>query len=804
MEIVPITLTCTESASKLAVLLAELSSNSKEESWITVELISQHLANLLRVRNGSEDNHTILGGTSLPQDLTALLSKALDGSPIPDDARASAVFEVLRVSANLCVEHDRNRGQLLEAGFPQAVVSLLEGYADNLPPEAQTDPLPLSISHLQVIKTAVGVLLNSSLGYEPVKFRLTSLEVAMTLVRLSSAMYPAGAWMRTTTALFPSGLSEFDRVPERMAESWTIRTGLSNWTWRLITELRDDARPLFDTNVLPYLIQPLIAFTPPLLTAPPPPTFARPSQLRTSLLHADFDLLSESCSHLESLALDVDDIRLSLARGFTFPAEHQNVPCLSAMLNFIEQGNYAPLWYVRHETSLDDSEVKSQEKAFDNCKAAVIKAVVEVSGEEKNVDVLCDDSEEMHPGGKFVSRMVNWIRTFVTAGSYGNVRDDMVICATLALGNLTRREFHATLLLSPPHNIAQLLSSEALLSPSTDIKLKHGVIGLLKRLSQSSVQSAFNRSALSNAGVIERIIASGVWDERSDVMADIVQINAIGVVKHLCNNSIDNSLILVLPSDGEKHLPTGLSQLLALVKRSETVAIKSEGTRVIVNLIKSLWSSDPASDQRSAEESRARQQKRERAIQILVTAPYAEALAALIGRSPKYPILINEAVVALSLLSTHRDGGLLVLSTMVAPLPAEISPAVPGSAAMSTATSTNSEIDSPIITSPPAPRSHQPQKRALDHLLTVLRNNGNDGTSSPRRGDLPSYPVELRANICALLGQVGKRVSGEDLEVVKEAARSTLEDLARISSNPSRDNMLGIAARRVLDLWTSA
>ncbi|KIJ06186.1 hypothetical protein PAXINDRAFT_20608 [Paxillus involutus ATCC 200175] len=797
------TLTCTESASRLGVLLTELSSNPKEESWVTVERIAQHLANSLRVRNASEDNHTILGGTSLPQDITALLSKALEGSPIPDDARAPAVFEVLRVSANLCVDHDQNRGQLLEAGFPQAVVSLLEGYADNVPPEPQVDPLPLSISHLQVIKTAIGVLLNSSLGYEPVKFRLTSLEVATTLVRLSSAIYPAGAWMRSTTSLFPAGFSELDSVPERVAESWTIRTGLSSWAWRLITELRDDAHPLFDTNVLPYLIQPLIAFTPPLLTAPPPPNFARPSHLRTSLLHADFDLLSESCSHLESLALDVDDIRLSLARGFTFPAEHQNVPCLSAMLNFIEQGNYAPLWYVRHETSLDDNEVKSQEKAFDDCKAAVIKAVVEVSGEEKNVDVLCDDSEEMYPGGQFVSRMVNWIRSFVTAGSYANVRDDMVICATLALGNLTRRDYHATLLLSPPHNIAQLLSSETLLSPSTDIKLKHGVIGLLKRLSQSSVHSSLNRSALGNARVIERIIASGVWDDRSDVMADIVQVNAIGVVKHLCNNSIDNSFLLVLPSDGENNASTGLAQLHGLVKRSDTVAIKSEGTRVIVNLVKSLWSNDPTSEQRSAEENQATQQKRERAIQTLVTGPYAEALAALVGRSPKYPMLINEAVVALSLLSTHRDGVSQVLSAIVAPLPVEISAAVPGSAAMSTVASTGSETGSPMITSSPAPRGRPPQKRAVDHLLTVLRNNGSDGTSSPRRGDLPSYPVELRTNICALLGQVGKRASGEDLEVVKEATRSTLEDLARISSNAGKD-MLGIAAKRVLEVWSSA
>lgn len=239
---------------------------------------------------------------------------------------------------------------------------------------------------------------------------------------------------------------------------------------------------------------------------------------------------------------------------------------------------------------------------------------------------------------------------------------------------LTLAESHATLLLSPPHNIAQLLSSESLLSPATDLKLKHGVIGLLKHLSQSSVQSVSNRTALSNAGIIDRIVASGVWDDRSDVMADIVQVNAIGVVKHLCNNSsrfslllqlflfltihstqVDNSFAVILPSDSAAAPASGLSQLLVLIKRSDTVAIKSEGTRVIVNLIKSLWSSD-STIERDAAENQTRQQRRERAIQALVIMPCVDALAALIGRSAKYPILINEAIVALSLLSTHRDG----------------------------------------------------------------------------------------------------------------------------------------------------
>ena len=59
---------------------------------------------------------------------------------------------------------DENRGSLLEAGFPQTVVSLLEGYADSVKPD-ESGPINLPVVDLQVVKTAIGVLLNTSVGY---------------------------------------------------------------------------------------------------------------------------------------------------------------------------------------------------------------------------------------------------------------------------------------------------------------------------------------------------------------------------------------------------------------------------------------------------------------------------------------------------------------------------------------------------------------------------------------------------------------------------------------------------------------
>jgi len=64
------------------------------------------------------------------------------------------------------LQSDENRGNLLEAGFPQTVASLLESYSEIIPPKRPlTDPLPIHPDDLKIVKTAVGVILNISLGY---------------------------------------------------------------------------------------------------------------------------------------------------------------------------------------------------------------------------------------------------------------------------------------------------------------------------------------------------------------------------------------------------------------------------------------------------------------------------------------------------------------------------------------------------------------------------------------------------------------------------------------------------------------
>ena len=102
---------------------------------------------------------------------------------------------------------------------------------------------------------------------------------------------------------------------------------------------------------------------------------------------------------------------------------------------------------------------------------------------------------------------------------------------------------------------------------------------------------------------------------------------------------MDNTLALILPEPGQPEEETLYNQIMALVRRSDTVAIKSEGTRVFVNAIKTLWATDASS--KDPEWAK----RRKEAMQKLATPQCAATLAQLIGRSKKYAILINEGVV---------------------------------------------------------------------------------------------------------------------------------------------------------------
>lgn len=116
---------------------------------------------------------------------------------------------------------------------------------------------------------------------------------------------------------------------------------------------------------------------------------------------------------------------------------------------------------------------------------------------------------------------------------------------------------------------------------------------------------------------------------------------------------VENCISLVLKEKSQLSGKSALEQIMGLAQRANTVTVKSEGTRVLANAVKTLSADLPSTDQR-----------RKAAMKVVSTAENANALAALIGRSKKYPMLISEAVVALSFLTAQERGGGFV-STLV-------------------------------------------------------------------------------------------------------------------------------------------
>ncbi|KAI0030744.1 hypothetical protein K488DRAFT_87473 [Vararia minispora EC-137] len=684
--------------------------NSQPSFLSVAEESAREIANQLRVKSqeceyirfSPHDNQSGLGATQLPAALTTLIKGSLDGRSTPRAETLSAVYETLRVAANLCMDHDGNRQQLLDADFPQSLVTMLGGYASRLPSEYTTKPIRLSTADLKVLKTAIGVLLNAIVGYEPVKSSIG--DAAIIILRLSCAIYPPGAWQGPDgRAILPEDVSE--PSDEAIQESWTLRAGLSSWAWRTLDELKEDSQPLFEPNALPELTRPLRAFIPPSPSSDTPAYFI--PTLTRSLISTDFEAFEESCSTLEGLVVDDEDACLSLARGLNFPDEHNGARCLDEILLFIEAGTYHPLWSLEPV-----AERARREKAFDLCKAALIKSVVEVAGEEKNTEVLWDDSDEKNPGGPFVAQMVGWIKTHKNLRE--RMRDDLVICATLSLGNLVRHESHSLAIVNAPVSLSPYLSD--LLEPDTDIKVKHGVIALLRHLAYTPAA----RTSLADARIIERLVSSNIFKDTADT-AELVQVNAIGIAKNLCNGNAQNCFSLVLDMNGLDSEVTGLRQILALVKRSDKTVVKSEGTRVLVNVIRTLWSSATLDSE-----------QRRMSMGAVTSPTTALALAQLIGRSKKYPVLINEAMVALTLLSLTPVGAKCALDALTAILPSE----VPAAAFSAGSGETSPDgIQSPVV----APG------RALDMLEYVLKNKG------------PRFPEEISVNVCLLIGQVSRR-----------------------------------------------
>lgn len=156
-----------------------------------------------------------------------------------------------------------------------------------------------------------------------------------------------------------------------------------------------------------------------------------------------------------------------------------------------------------------------------------------------------------------------------------------------------------------------------------------------------------------------------------------------------------------------------LSYILALIPRTNDVRLRSEATRLLANVIRSLYSSRSVTSPITPSAlggldlGIARAKARETLEHSRET---VEAISEMLRTGEKYPILVNEAIVALTLLSTTESGGKLTLEevTKQHQVPANVP-------------SENSKAD-PISTTAAAPSA-----------LARIANGENDSRSPSRR-----------------------------------------------------------------------
>ncbi|RHZ45269.1 hypothetical protein Glove_682g21 [Diversispora epigaea] len=312
-------------------------------------------------------------------------------------------------------------------------------------------------------------------------------------------------------------------------------------------------------------------------------------------IEEDVDILENVVEILEIVAIDNDEIQLILVQDGLFPI----------LLDFLELSK-PPNNCEEHIT-----------KSYGECKAAILKVIVAITSCDKNMSPLFNDSVIFH-------RFLHWL-------NLGPQRDDLQMCAALSLGNLARSDENCIKLVNE-FKIAEPLVN--VLKTSDNIKVQHAVVGVLKNLSLP-VQ---NKNIIGSLGIIE--IASPLLEKDT---VQPIQLGIIGIFKHLSNQNVINCKKIIL-GENSNNPEKPLDHLLKLIQRTDEIAVKSEGTRVLVNLVKNIWSVNSQNElnlnlDTSINTLRLKLNRKE----------IVQSIVNIIIES-KYSILQNEGIIALTLL----------------------------------------------------------------------------------------------------------------------------------------------------------
>lgn len=618
-----------------------------------------------------------------------------------------AQTQCLRCLANLCIDNDANRSHLLQHDTPLFILTLIKNVLNSEPANSSH----FDEATLLLLKTAMGALLNLQLDHPPSRrwllrlpkprrhhhpheqhghlsgnspqshnngastepdeanvavnspFELEETATIGLLLAVAADARIYTPWEALNSILGPragefeaeemfeddgAGGSDSQENVYPSHKNWaTVVLGaeVASWAARVAEDLlafeAEDAQAESDESAdmepsmlatpakialasreetWPCLLTPLASFiwrNPRTHLSAEPPEGEIPEDA-AAFVDADLAVLSlsgqllEGCSHI-SKGHD------SAAKLF----KSHGLAHLDNLLDFIQYGvspfgtNTSPIEARLERFGLDRDDLSSVGKEVARAKANAVKAAVAIAGEDSNMAVLFGETGE----SPFLARMSEWLQV----DRYQ--REDLVSCALLSIANLARSDQNCIALAKSSLDLVPLLVS--LLQNKGSLLLTHAALGLLKNLSIPST----NKQLIGATPGIFDILPAFLSKERDQ--AQPIQFSAIGVIKHLAFSQLGG----VAYNASAICRGTTLDSLLALIARTSDVPTRLESTRVLVNLIRTLSAPDSSED--------AKKRLRDRRV--------INALADMIRRSAKYPVLINEGLVSLTLLITGTD-----------------------------------------------------------------------------------------------------------------------------------------------------
>ncbi|CAI2179441.1 890_t:CDS:10 [Funneliformis geosporum] len=442
---------------------------------------------------------------------------------------------------------------------------------------------------------------------------------------------------------------------------------------------------------------------------------------REDAVDDDVDILENVVEILETVALESDDVQQILVRNNLFPI----------LLDFLEFSN-PPL-------NCEQRIIKS----YGECKAAVLKVIVSVTMSDSNMDPLFNDAI-------LLNRFLHWLNSSTD-------RDDLQMCSALSLGNLARTDKHCIQLVHE-FKIGEPLAD--VLRTSSNIKVQHAIISVLKNISLP----VENKETIGFLGIIGM---SAPLLEQDTVQP--VQLGVVGILKHLSSQNLSNSVKVIMgenPADTET--PTPLNRLLSLIKRSDEIPVRSEGTRVLVNLVKKLWSENPYKELDGISMKMLRQK--------LNKVEIVEPLVNMVIES-KYPILQNEGIIALTLLlmddtAKETNPSLNFLTSQ------KVDGSVVEVSSNTEVVVATAKVDAASASSPASAPPTPTPTQSLLNIITDLILNEKD-----------KYPDEIRSNGCMLLEKASKAACGPQKHYLREKVPPVIKSLFTNEQKPISDRL---------------